>query len=99
MSAEPEFKPRVWNCPDSFVTSGRWGALWAGKDRGRGVAMSVLPVLALHTYVTTSKENWTRGYRLPYERIADLAGVDKGAIYPAFQRLTKAGLVKTWVPH
>jgi hypothetical protein len=82
-----------WRFPIRLVTSGRLGELWGSKDlkRGNGVAIALLPILALHVTPEAGKA-WTGWYRLPYRDFAEPAGISHNSVAKAIARLQGADL-------
>lgn len=101
------YQKRFWRIPRRLVADGTWARLWRenGTKRGGGVVTSLLPVLALHTWVgkknmdgsnagTENEPGWTGWTYLSRRRIARLAGVDKDAATGAIRRLVGLGLMQ-----
>lgn len=88
---------QFWRCPARLVKNGLWGSLWRvdGTQSGGGTVTSVLPFLALHTWVQTDGAKWTRREHLGQRRIYALTGVSRKAISQAFERLQREGLLST----
>jgi hypothetical protein len=102
-----KYKDRFWRMPRRLVADGTWARLWReeGTKRGGGIVTSLLPVLALHTWLdkkdmdganagTDSEPGWTGWTYLSRRRIARLAGVDKDAATQAVRRLVGLGLLQ-----
>ena len=87
-----------WRCPVRLIDDGVWARLWRaeGTTGGGGTATSVLPVLALHSFLGTkgSSPGWTEWKFLTHRKIAALAGVNKASVKPAMDQLAAEGLLQ-----
>lgn len=101
-----KYNGRWWRAPRTLGEAGTLAALWRqdGTKRGGGIASSVLPVLALHTWPGKASAHaaaaglhpepgWTGWTFLPRRRIARLAGIGKDAATAALRQLEAAGLL------
>lgn len=90
----PVPKPE-WRFPVRLTTSGTLANLWRSKDqeRGNGMAISLLPILALHVSPKDGKA-WTAWDRIPYREFGALAGISHNSVGGAIARLREAGLLQ-----
>ncbi|MGE0554678.1 MAG: hypothetical protein AB7R55_14715 [Gemmatimonadales bacterium] len=94
---------RFWAFPVRLVTDGTWAELWRADEscRGGGTCSSVLPVLALHTWVGKRSIYGAdaSGLHTPWcflstRRIARLAGVHVDTVAKVFARLEQLELLQ-----
>lgn len=91
---QDRYQARYWRCPARLVTGGTWAALWRepGTLRGGGTLTSILPVLALHTWVADGPNNdWTRWQVFSQRRLCRLSGLATQSVSDALQDLERVG--------
>jgi DNA-binding transcriptional ArsR family regulator len=78
-----------------LATSGTLAGLWnsKGQERGNGVPISLLPILALHVAPKDGR-TWTGWRRIAYLDFAELAGISPNSVGNTIARLRKAGLLQ-----
>lgn len=102
-----EHQKTHWQCPIRLAQSvdgapSVFAALWreAGTIRGGGAVASVLPVLALHTWIGKTfgghdEPGWTSWQHLSCRRVARLSGTSTDAVTAVMRRLRDAKLLQS----
>ena len=88
-----KFSEWRWHLPSSVVADGTLAKLWRDDNtsRGGGAAISVLPILALHTMHNGPMSQW---WSLCQRRLAALSGLSRETVRVAFHQLSRAGLLE-----
>lgn len=91
------FGNRHWRLPKAEVEQGLLARICRdGSSRGYPTASSVLPCLALHSWLKQPTDDWTPYTALSVRRIAALSGIDKNSVLNvALPRLVELGLADT----
>jgi len=95
---------RFWSCPVALSKEGVLKRLLGptGSRRSRGLAASVLPVVALMTWpgkgnagdMVAFDSEWTPPVQVSARYAARLAGIDKDSVRPAIAQLEHLGLAR-----
>lgn len=90
-----DFEGRFFRLPQRLAKEGVLSGIWQlVPSRSRGLASSLLPVLALHNW-KPADDAWTTWKAVPARHLAALAGLCEASVRPAFSVLETAGLLES----